>query len=94
MKLQLGGVESKDRSISSSTFSSVDRETDGVVEGQTEGGVSFLTTFTAIKQIGLEELDRREQCYRWWHISITFMLIERVTDGSKQRLRSSDLSHM
>ena len=64
MELQFGGVESKDGSISSSTFSSMDRETDGVVERQTEGRVRFLTTFTAIKQIGLEELDRREQCLK------------------------------
>ena len=64
MESSLDVVKYHDGSISSSTFSSVDRETDGVVERQTEGRVRFLTTFTAIKQIGLEKLDRREQCLK------------------------------
>jgi len=57
----LSRVEYQDRSISSSSLATMDRESNGVVEGQTESGVSLLTTLATVEEIPLDDVNDWEQ---------------------------------
>lgn len=49
-ELQLGGVEHQDGTVSSSTFSAMNREPDRVVEGETERRVGLQKRIEALDQ--------------------------------------------
>ena len=61
MEGSLDGAEGHDRTIGSSSLAAVDGESNGVVEGETEGGVSLLATLATVEELVLDLLDNREE---------------------------------
>jgi hypothetical protein len=54
-------VEGKDRAVGSSSLATMNGESNGVVEGETEGGVSLFTALSTIEELVLEKVNNGEE---------------------------------
>jgi hypothetical protein len=59
-------VEGKDRPVSSSSLSTMNRESNGIVERETKGRVSLFAALSTIEELILEKVDDGEESYMAW----------------------------
>jgi hypothetical protein len=64
MELNLSRVEGQDGTVCASSLSAMDRETNGIMEGNTKSRVGFFSAYTAVEQISLQEVNHGEHRYK------------------------------
>jgi hypothetical protein len=61
MELKLSRVESKDGAIGASSLSTMNGESNGIVECEAESRMCLFTALAAVKEVRLDKINGREQ---------------------------------